>query len=102
MEEAAQGQVRSQLYLLDKLLATVEPALDSEGKDRTWSVRQILPHEGISRGWVADPSHCRMCFQKSSHRPGVVDMALHAKGKRLQTQEEKKGIERRQSRPDIA
>ncbi len=96
------GQVGGQFDLLDEPLASLVTAFDTEGEHGPGALGDVLLDEGIVGRRVAHPVHRGMRGQKPGHGPCVLDMPLHPQWKRLEAEQEEKGVEGRQRRSDIS
>src|SRR5215471_9890785 len=98
-------QMRKQVHVGDQAYAGVVTALQSESENRTGAERAIFFGEVViavaRQPRVADPCDFRMRRDPFGDGLRVLAVLLHAQWKGLDTGEDEKGVERRNSRTEI-
>ena len=99
-------QVREEFDVPDQLLARFQSTLDAEANNGTVAMCMVFRRRFMLRvareAGIAHPIDGGMAFQELCDAQGVLAMALHTQGQRLQPLQEEEGVERRDSRADIA
>ena len=98
-------QMGEKLYGLDKSLARLQAALDTEADQGAVMAIQVFPGRGMAgmprQAGIVDPVRQGVVPEKFRHGEGVFRVPLLAQGQGFQSLEEEEGIEGTQAGPEI-